>query len=340
MDNVLDYSIKDLERYIESINGRKYIAAQVFDWIYKKNIFDFSLMTNLSKELRNKLKQYFIVDIPIAKKILKDKNTTKYLFELHDKNLIESVIMKHGYGVSICVSSQIGCNMGCVFCKSGKTKKIRNLTTSELVSQVLFVIKDSKKKISSVVIMGIGEPLDNYDNVMKFIRIINDKNGLNIGARHITVSTVGIPSFIEKYALENIQTNLAVSLHAPNDNLRNKLIPINRVFNLKILMSSVKKYIEKTKRRVCIQYIILKDVNDSEKCAHELVGLLHGLNVYVNLIPYNETNSLSFKSSSKSDIDSFMNILKENKIDVCVRVKFGSNINASCGQLRANFELK
>lgn len=340
MDNVLDYSIKDLERYIESINEKKYIAAQVFDWIYKKNIFDFSLMTNLSKELRNKLKQDFIVDIPIAKKILKDKNTTKYLFELHDKNLIESVIMKHGYGVSICVSSQIGCNMGCVFCQSGKTKKIRNLTTSELVSQVLFVIKDSKKKISSVVIMGIGEPLDNYDNVMKFIRIINDKNGLNIGARHITVSTVGIPSFIEKYALENIQTNLAVSLHAPNDNLRNKLIPINRVFNLKILMSSVKKYIEKTKRRVCIQYIMLKDVNDSEKCAHELVGLLHGLNVYVNLIPYNETNSLSLKSSSRSDIDSFMNILKKNKIDVCVRVKFGSNINASCGQLRANFELK
>ena len=340
MNNIFECSFEDLEKYILDINEKKYVSCQMFDWIYKKNVYDFSKMTNLSVNLRNKLSEDFAINFPIVKKIVSDKNTKKYLFELFDGNLVESVIMKHSYGISICISSQVGCNMGCLFCQSGKTKKVRNLSTSELISQVLFITKDLNERLSSIVIMGIGEPFDNYNNVIKFVKIINDKRGLNIGARHITVSTVGIPKFIEKYSNENIQTNLAISLHAPNDDLRSKLIPINKVYNLKMLISSVKKYIDKTKRRVCIQYIMLQNVNDSEKCAIELAELLHGLNVYVNLIPYNETNCQLFKTSNKRNIDLFMNILKKNGIDVCIRVKFGSNINASCGQLRANFEPK
>ena len=337
--NIFDCSLEDLERYFVEINEKKYVASQLFNWIYKKIVFDFSKMTNLSNDLRSKLSRDFMVSFPVAKNVLKSKGTVKYLFELYDGNLIESVIMKHKYGLSICVSSQVGCNRGCAFCQSGKTKKIRNLSVSELVAQVIFIENDLNKKISSVVVMGIGEPFDNYDNVLKFVKIINDKNGLNIGARHITISTVGIPKFIEKYASENIQSNLAVSLHASNDVLRSRLMPINKVWNLKKLLSSVKKYIDKTKRRVCIQYIMINDVNDSKKCALELAELLSGLNVYVNLIVYNRTSDPKFSPSSENRVECFMNILKLKGIDACVRVKLGPDINASCGQLRANSEM-
>lgn len=340
MNNILDYTLADLERYFTDIDEKKYVASQLFDWIYKKNIYDFSKMTNLSNNLRDKLSKDFTINLPIAKKILKSKGTIKYLFELSDGNLIESVIMEHGYGISACISTQIGCNMGCSFCQSGKTKKIRNLQVSELVAQIMFIESNLGKKISSIVLMGIGEPFDNYENVMKFVYIINDKNGLNIGARRITISTAGIPKFIKKYALEDIKANLAISLHAPNDTLRSNLMNINKAFSIKEIMSAIKFYLEKTHRRVCIQYIMLDNINDSKKCAIELAELLSGLNVYVNLIAYNKTSYSAFRPSSGKNIERFMNILKLKGIDTCVRVKFGSDINASCGQLKANFESK
>ena len=244
--------------------------------------------------------------------------------------------MKHNYGLSVCVSSQVGCNMGCSFCESGRLKKVRNLEASEIVRQILMIEDDIKERISSVVVMGIGEPFDNYDNIMKFIRIINDPNGIEIGGRHITVSTSGIVPKIIDYANENIQTNLAISLHAPNDILRSQIMKVNKVYNIEKLMEAVDYYIDKTNRRVTMEYLLLSGVNDTLKCAQELVELLRGKNVYVNLIPYNETSHIEYKRSSNENVMKFYDYLKKKNINVTVRREFGGNIDAACGQLRAN----
>jgi 23S rRNA (adenine2503-C2)-methyltransferase len=243
--------------------------------------------------------------------------------------------MEHDYGLSICVSSQVGCNMGCKFCESGRLKKVRNLEAYEMVEQILLVEADIKKRIASVVIMGIGEPLDNYDNVMDFIKIINDAKGIAIGARHITISTCGLIPKIEELSEEDLQINLAISLHAPNTQLRSKIMPVNNAYDLNDLIPTVKKYIEKTNRRVTIEYVMLDGVNDNEANAKELAALLRGMNVYVNLIPYNETNHLEFKRTSKEKVMQFYDILKKNGINVTIRKEFGSNIDAACGQLRS-----
>ena len=262
--------------------------------------------------------------------------TNKYLFELADGNLIESVLMRHDYGISVCVSSQIGCNMGCSFCESGRLKKVRDLLPGEIVRQILMIEEDIGMRISSVVIMGIGEPFDNYDNIMDFIRIINSPFGIAIGARHITVSTSGLVPKIMKYANEDLQTNLAISLHAPNDELRNKIMKVNKAYNISELINAIKYYIEKTNRRVTIEYVMLNMVNDSEDNAMELANLLRGMNVYVNLIPYNETSHIEYKKSSNERVMKFYDTLKRCGINVTVRREFGGNIDAACGQLRAN----
>lgn len=336
MKSIFDYKLDDLIEYFSSIDEAAYKAKQVFDWIYKKRVFDFDLMTNLSKDTREKLKSNLDVSLLTLEKLQTSVDANKYLFKLSDGNLIEAVLMRHDYGNSVCVSSQVGCNMGCSFCESGRLKKVRDLMPGEIVRQILMIEDDIKERISSVVVMGIGEPFDNYQNIMDFVRIINDPLGLAIGARHITVSTSGIIPKIIEYAKEDIQTNLAVSLHAPNNELRTKIMKINRAYPLEDLMEAIKEYNKITKRRVTIEYILLAGVNDHEKEASELVELLKGLNVYVNLIPYNETSHIEYKKSDNDIVMRFYDQLKRGGINVTVRRRFGSSIDAACGQLRAN----
>ena len=333
--NIYNYKMVDLENYLLSIDEKKFVGKQLYDWLYIKRVNNFYDMTNIRKELQEKLNNNLSMDfIKIIKK-QESKLTNKYLFELLDGNYIEAVLMRHDYGDSICVSSQVGCNMGCLFCESGRLKKIRNLETYEMVEQVLLIEEDIKKRIDSVVIMGIGEPFDNYDNVLNFIRIINDPYGINIGARHITISTSGIIPKIKEFMNESIQVNLAISLHAPNNDIRNSIMPVNKVYNIDELISCLKEYIAKTNRRVTIEYVMLNNVNDTDSNALELSTLLKGMNVYVNLIPYNETSNIRFKKSSKERILKFYDILKKNGINVTIRREFGSGIDAACGQLRA-----
>lgn len=335
MKSIYGMTRKKLEDYFTNNGDKKFRATQIFEWVYRKNIESFDEITNINKESISKIKEdFYFNSLKIVKK-QEDELVKKYLFELEDKNTIESVVMYHDYGISICISSQIGCNMGCAFCESGRLKKVRNLTVDEMLLQVLEVQKDIKERISHIVIMGIGEPFDNYDNVIDFINIANDAYALAIGIRHITVSTSGIVPKIEKFASELSGVNLAISLHAPNNKIRNKIMKVNKAYNIETLIDAVKKYINKTNRRVTFEYIMLKDVNDTDECAKELSKLLKGINCYVNVIPYNETNNIGFKRSDFSQITKFCGILKENNINVTIRKEFGSKVSAACGQLRS-----
>lgn len=335
MKNIYCLKRTDLEEYFLSIGEKKFKALQVFEWLYDKRVTDFNEMTNIKKEIQERLNTDFTMSMITIKRKQEDNLTKKYLFELSDKNYIEAVLMEHDYGLSVCISSEVGCNMGCAFCESGRLKKVRNLESYEMVEQILLIEKDIGKRISSVVVMGIGEPLDNYDNLMDFIKIINDAKGISIGARHITVSTCGLIPKIKELSEEPLQINLAISLHAPNNEIRNKLMPVNKVYSISDLIATIKEYIARTNRRVTIEYVMLDSVNDSLEHANLLANLLHGLNVYVNLIPYNETNHLEFKKSSKETIMKFYDTLKKRKINVTIRKEFGSKIDAACGQLRS-----
>lgn len=336
MNSIFNYKLADLTSYFLDNNEKAFKAKQIFEWIYKKRVFDFDKMTNISKDLINKLKSDFDISMLELVRRQTSESTNKYLFKLYDGNLIEAVLMKHDYGNSVCVSSQVGCNMGCSFCESGRLKKVRNLETSEVVRQILMIEDIESIRISSVVVMGIGEPFDNYDSIMNFISIINDPLGIAIGARHITVSTSGIVPKIYDYANNPLQTNLAISLHAPNDELRSKIMKVNKAYPLKELMEAIKYYIDKTNRRVTFEYVMLSGVNDDPKYANELSDLIRGLNAYVNLIPYNETSHIEYKKSNNEDIMKFYDTLKKRGINVTVRREFGGSIDAACGQLRAN----
>ena len=333
--NLYGLTRQELEQYFARIGEKKFKATQVFEWLYQHRVNSMEEFSNIKKEIREQLQKDFSLELPKVIKREVDTDVEKYLFELEDQERIEAVLMRHNYGLSVCVSSEVGCNMGCKFCESGRLKKVRNLETHEMVGQILVIESLIKERISSVVIMGIGEPLDNYDNVIGFIKIINDAKGIAIGARHITLSTCGIIPKIKDLSDLEIQINLAISLHAPNDTLRNKLIPINKAYPLKELIKTIKDYIKKTNRRVTIEYILLKDVNDKKEHAKELANLLRGMNIYVNLIPYNETNHIEFKKSDKQTIDDFYETLQQEKIQVTVRREFGSSISAACGQLRS-----
>ena len=338
MKNIYDFTLEELEEYFIKNGDKKFKASQIYEWVYKKRVKDFSLISNIKKETINKLKEEFtFTSLKILKKE-EDVDVYKYLFELADKNKIEAVLMKHDYGNSLCVSTQVGCNMGCRFCESGRLKKVRNLETYEIVLQILMIEEDLNIRISHVVLMGIGEPFDNYDNVIRFIDIINCGKGIDIGARHITVSTCGIIPKIEKFMNDENQVNLAISLHAPNDQIRSNLMPINKVYPLDNLLLTLKKYFSATSRRITFEYIMIKGVNDSDKCAHELASKLRGMNCYVNLIPYNETSHLEFKKSDHQRVMQFFDILKKEKIAVTIRKEFGSKVSAACGQLRSNYE--
>ena len=336
--NIYNYTIKQLEDYFISKGEKKFKATQVFEWLYQKRVKSFDEMTNIKKDVINYLKEDFKINSLEILTKQEDVDVIKYLFKLEDNNKIEAVLMKHDYGNSLCVSSQVGCNMGCRFCESGRLKKVRNLNTSEMVLQLLKIEEDLNIRISHLVLMGIGEPFDNYENVIKFIDIINTPKGIALGSRHITVSTCGIIPKIKEFIKDGKQVNLAISLHASNDKLRNELMPISKVYKLDDLMKTIKEYIKQTNRRVTFEYILLKGINDRYENAIELSKLLKGMNCYVNLIPYNETSHIEFKKSDQDTILKFYDTLKKNNIGVTIRREFGKKVSAACGQLRANYK--
>ena len=318
MKSIYDLTMDELEKFLKDNGEKKYRVLQIIDWLYVKRVDSFSKMSNLSNELINLLENNFFFDEIQIVKEENDVDVSKYLFKLADGNLIEAVLMNHDYGNSLCVSSQV-----------------RNLTSSEMILQILIVEKIIKKRISHVVVMGIGEPFDNFDNIVRFITIVNYQKGINLGSRHITVSTCGIVPKIYEFANLPFQVNLAISLHAPNNEIRDKIMPINKIYKIEKLIKAVKDYINITNRRVTFEYIMLENVNDSIENAKELAGLLKGINCYVNLIPYNETENILFKRTEKEKILKFYDILKKEKINVTIRREFGSGIDAACGQLRA-----
>ena len=335
MNNIFGITLSDLEEYFLNIGEKKYRAVQVYDWLYKKHVYNFNEFSNIKQSIIDKLNNDFTNEFINIEKVLEGTDVKKFLFRLLDGEKIEAVLMYHDYGLSVCVSSQVGCNMGCRFCESGRLKKVRNLEAYEIVEQIILIQKYIGKKINSVVLMGIGEPFDNYDNIIKFIRIINDAHGLAIGSRHITVSTCGLVPKIYEFSNLDLQVNLAISLHGATDEIRNSIMPVNKVYSLGVLMPAIRDYIAKTNRRVTIEYVMLNMVNDNVSDAEALAKLLKGMNVYVNLIRYNETKNIGFKKSSKDRIDKFYNTLVKNKINVTIRREFGGSIKAACGQLRS-----
>ena len=336
MEHILDFTNEALKNFLTEKGQKAFRANQLFEWLYRRQISSFDEIDNMKKEFIADLKQWFQIDRLTVKTIQTSQDgTKKFLFELTDGNLIETVLMHHDYGNSVCITSQVGCNMGCAFCASGMKKKKRNLEAYEMVLQVLSVSMLETKRISHVVVMGIGEPFDNYDNVLKFFKIINHPLGLEIGARHITVSTCGLDERIYEYASFDLQVNLAISLHAPNDTLRNQLMPINRAYPLNALFAAIGYYIEKSNRRVTLEYILLKDVNDSLACADELADLVSGFNVYINLIPYNEVKEKPFLRSTPKRMHDFFDRLKKRGLNVTLRKEQGFDIDAACGQLRS-----
>ena len=335
MKNIKEYNLDELKDEIEILGEKKYRAEQIFKWLYVDKVKEFDEMTNLSLDLREKLKQnYTMCNFKILKKQESIDGTKKYLFDVLDGNAIETVLMQYHHGKTICVSSQIGCKMGCKFCASTGIKFMRNLTSGEIVEQVLAVEQDIGDKISNIVFMGIGEPFDNYDNVMKAIKILNNQKGLNIGARHISISTSGIVPMIYKFADEEGQCTLSISLHATNDEKRSKMMPINNRYNIKELMEACKYYINKTNKRISFEYALAKDNNDNLEDAKELVKLLKGMLCHVNLIPINKIENGSFTKSSNENIIKFRDYLNENGIVATIRRELGSDIDAACGQLR------
>ena len=340
MKSIYGITIDELEKFLLDNNEKKFHASQIMEWVYVKRVDSFDKMTNLSKKLIQLLEDNYFFEKLEVLKTQNDLDVSKFLFKLTDDNLIEAVLMNHDYGNSLCVSSQVGCNMGCKFCESGRLKKVRNLSSSEMVLQILKVEKLIGKRISHVVVMGIGEPFDNYENLIKFITIINYPKGIALGSRHITVSTCGIVPKIYEFSELPFQVNLAISLHAPNDTIRNKIMPINKAYHIKELIKAIRDYIQKTNRRVTFEYIMLENINDQEENALELSKLLKGINCYVNLIPYNETENISFKRTEKRQILKFYDILKKERINVTIRKEFGGNIDAACGQLRAKGKVK
>ena len=335
MKNIKDYNIEDLKKEMAEISEKPYRAEQIFQWIYRENVTSFDEMTNLSLDLREKLKQnYNLCIFKILKKQVSQDGTIKYLFDLGDGNAIETVLMEYHHGYSLCVSSQIGCKMGCKFCASTGIAFIRNLSSGEIVEELLAVERDENIKISNVVFMGIGEPLDNYENVVNAIRIINNPKGINIGARHISVSTSGLVPKIYQLAEENIQCTLSISLHATTDEQRSKMMPVNNRYNIEQLLQACKDYIATTNRRISFEYALAKDNNDNLEDAKRLAKLLKGMLCHVNLIPINKIENGSFDKSSNENIIKFRDYLNDHGIVATIRRELGSDIDAACGQLR------
>lgn len=338
MNNILDFTLEELQDWMKDNNESAFRAKQVISWIYK-SVWDFLLMKNIPQNLKEKLNDNFYIGIPKIEEEFTSKvdGTKKLLLAFEDGNLIESVIMKYKHGNSICISTQVGCRMGCKFCASTVDGRVRNLTSGEILSQILVAQNLIGERISNVVLMGSGEPLDNYDNVLKFLEVVNAEYGLNIGQRHITLSTCGIIPNIYDLADRKLSITLAISLHAFSDEKRREIMPIANKYSIKEILDACAYYIEKTNRRITFEYSLVKDINDSIEDAKSLGKLLSGLLCHVNLIPVNEVRENSFKRSSEEVINIFENTLKSLGIEVTVRREMGSDINAACGQLRRSY---
>ncbi len=336
MTDINSLTYEQLNNVISKLGQPKFRAKQIFTWLHKNGVTSFDEMTNVSKALREKLcENYYISTCEIEDKyVSKIDDTVKYLFKLNDGEYIESVIMKYKYGYTICVSSQVGCKMGCTFCASTLAGFKRNLTSGEIEAQLHSAQRDLNIKISHIVLMGIGEPLDNFDNVINFLYNVNDENGLNISMRNITISTCGVVTRIYDLMKLNLQLTLTISLHAPNDEIRSNTMPINNKYKIDELLKACREYGLKTGRRVSFEYTLIKDVNDSSENALELASRLKGMNAHVNLIPVNDVKERRNVKSSKKAILNFQNILKKSGINATIRRTLGSDINASCGQLR------
>ena len=335
MKNIKDYTLEELKQEMQNIQEKPFRAEQIFKWIYEEKVKTFDEMTNLSIQLREKLKEnYTMCNYDILRKQEAKDGTKKYLFDVGDGNALETVLMSYHHGYSICVSSQIGCKMGCKFCASTGINFIRSLSSGEIVEQIIAVEQDENIRISNVVFMGIGEPLDNYDNVVKAIRIINHPKGLNIGARHISVSTSGLVPNIYRLAEENIQCTLSISLHATNNQKRSEMMPVNNAYPIEELLQACKDYIAKTNRRISFEYALAKDNNDNLDDAKELVKLLKGMLCHVNLIPINKIENGKYSKSSNENIIRFRDYLNDHGIVATIRRELGSDIDAACGQLR------
>ena len=335
MKNIKDYNLEELKQELISLGEKPFRAEQIFKWLYIEKINSFDEMTNLSLDLREKLKQnYDICNFSIVKKLESKDGTKKYLFGLSDGNAIESVLMQYHFGKTVCVSSQIGCKMGCKFCASTGIAFVRSLTSGEIVEQIIAIEQDIGENISNVVFMGIGEPFDNYDNVINAIKILNNQKGLNIGARHISVSTSGLVPKIYQFADENIQCTLSISLHSANNETRSSMMPVNNAYNIQELIKACKYYISKTNKRISFEYALAKDNNDNQKAADELIALLHGMLCHVNLIPINKIENGKYIKSSNENIIKFRDYLNSKGITATIRRELGSDIEAACGQLR------
>ncbi|MEY4480740.1 MAG: hypothetical protein RLZZ267_1418 [Bacillota bacterium] len=336
---VYDLTLEAWQTWVKENGEPAFRAGQIFDWLYVKRVGSFEEMSNLPKALREKLEEafQFITLNEIARFESKD-GTIKFLFGLHDDHAIETVLMRHNYGNSVCVTTQVGCRIGCTFCASTLGGLKRNLTTGEIVAQVVKaqqLIDAENERVSSIVVMGSGEPFENYESTMDFFRIINHDKGLNIGQRHITVSTSGIVPNIYKFADENTQINLAISIHAPNDALRSKLMPVNRRFSFDEVMKACEYYIEKTGRRITFEYALIGSVNDRAEHAEELGDVLKGMLCHVNLIPVNYVPERDYVRTPRDDIFEFKRILDKKQINTTIRREQGHDIAAACGQLRA-----
>ena len=337
--SIYSLDIQDWQNWLQEQKQPKFRANQIVDWLFKKRVTSIDEMSNLPKDLKGLMQESFdVTTLKERKKQVASDGTTKFLFELSDGDLIETVLMRHKYGCSVCVTTQVGCRIGCKFCASTLSGLKRNLQAGEIVAQVLRVqqyLDESQERVSHIVVMGIGEPFENYENLTKFIEIINSEKGLNIGSRHITVSTSGIVPKIYNFADQHPQVSFAVSLHAPTDELRTQLMPINRAYPLEKLMEAVKYYIKQTNRRITFEYGLIKNVNDTVECANQLADLVGRLNCHINLIPVNYVPERGFDRTPIEHIEKFEQTLKKRGVNVTVRRELGSDIDAACGQLRA-----
>jgi 23S rRNA (adenine2503-C2)-methyltransferase len=336
--NIKDFTLEELESYIVQNKLPKFRAGQIFEWIYK-DVESFDQMTNLPKDLVNKLKQELYIGRAAieVKLVSKEDKTRKYLLKLEDGNAVECVLMEYSYGKTICISTQVGCRMNCAFCASAIGGLTRHMTSGEMLEEVMAVSRDIGERISNIVLMGTGEPFDNYKEVIKFLRTVNNQKGMNVGQRHITISTSGLVPKILEFAEEELQCTLAISLHAADNPTRNTLMPINKKYRIEELMDACRQYIKKTNRRITFEYALIKDINDSEESAYKLSNLLRGMLCHVNLIPINKVEEKVFEKANKTAIDRFKSILESNGIEATVRRELGSDINAACGQLRQQY---
>ena len=338
MKSLYDFNYDEMAELAVEHGWKKFRGHQIFQWLYRKRVTSIDDMSDLSKDTREVLKaNYQLKPLELRDKQVSSDGTCKYLFALEDGSLIESVLMQFDYGKSICVTSQVGCNMACAFCASGLTKKKRNLTSGEMVAQVLYVQQDldqSEDRLSHIVVMGTGEPFDNYENVMNFLSTVNHDRGLGIGARHITISTCGVVPKIYEFAKEHTQYNLAISLHAPNNELRNQLMPVNKAYPLEELMKAICYYASENNRRLTFEYILLKGVNDQKVHVDQLAKLMKGLNAYVNLIPYNAVDENGFQGVKYDEAMVFYDALMKKGVRCTIRKEHGADIDAACGQLR------